>query len=285
MVDLESSVLVNKARQGDRDALDALVRSVQDDVYNLAVRMLWEPNIAADATQEILIRAVTHLSVFRGDSAFSTWVYRIAVNYLRTAKRRIAEHPEFTFAHFAHDLEIGNADGPDWSASTPERRLDIEEIKIGCSQAMLLCLDRDQRLAYILGDILELPGPEAASILEIEPAAYRQRLARARASIVAFMRSSCGLADPRNACRCHRRLSYARETGRLDSDARRFAGRPRADEADHGRVLATTSAIEGLRVEAAQIHRDNPRYATPAETAAAFRALLESPTYAHIFGT
>lgn len=279
----EQSILVDKARMGDREALDALVRCVQDDVYNLAVRMLWDPVLAADATQEILIRAVTHLSAFRGDSSFSTWIYRIAVNYLRTAKRRIVEHPELTFDRFADDLKNGNEDGPDWSASAPERRLDIEEIKIGCSQAMLLCLDRDQRLAYILGDILELPGPDAAAILDIEPAAYRQRLARARAGIIDFMRSACGLVEPSNACRCHRRLAHARKTGRLSSGDRRFATRPRSNNPDHGRVLATSSAIEGLRVEAAQIHRDNPRYTTPAETAAAFHALLHSPTYAHIF--
>jgi RNA polymerase sigma factor (sigma-70 family) len=83
--------LVRQAVEGDAGAIETLVRRVQDDVHGLAVRMLWCPDDAADATQEILMKVVTRLASFRGESAFRTWVYRIAVNHSawteRTASR------------------------------------------------------------------------------------------------------------------------------------------------------------------------------------------------------
>jgi DNA-directed RNA polymerase specialized sigma24 family protein len=67
---------------------------------------------------------------------------------------------------------------------------------VGCTQAMLLCLDREHRIAYVLGDGLELNSGEAANICEISPAAFRKRLQRARERIQAFMQAHCGLLDP-----------------------------------------------------------------------------------------
>src|SRR5262249_15064298 len=70
--------LVRAARSGDRESLERLVLKVQDRVHGLAVRMLWNPDDARDATQEILVRIVTRLGTFRGGSSFATWVYRVA---------------------------------------------------------------------------------------------------------------------------------------------------------------------------------------------------------------
>ena len=72
--------LVKLAVKGDKNALEELILSVQDMVYNLALRMLWHPEDAKDATQEILIKVVTNLSSFKGNSEFNTWVYRLATN-------------------------------------------------------------------------------------------------------------------------------------------------------------------------------------------------------------
>jgi DNA-directed RNA polymerase specialized sigma24 family protein len=74
--------LALQALEGDRDALDSLVRALQGDVYGLALRMLWNREDAEDATQEILVRIVTRLSQFRFQSSLRTWVYRLAVNCL-----------------------------------------------------------------------------------------------------------------------------------------------------------------------------------------------------------
>ena len=80
--------LVERAKEGDQNALEELVRHIQDPVYGLALRMLSHPADAEDATQEILVKVVTHLVSFRQESAFTTWVYRIASNHLITNNKR-----------------------------------------------------------------------------------------------------------------------------------------------------------------------------------------------------
>src|SRR6266852_1838616 len=76
--------LVELARDGNEEALVAVVRAIQDRIYNLALRMLWHPSDAEDATQEILLKVITRLRQFRRESTFMTWVYQIATNHLFT---------------------------------------------------------------------------------------------------------------------------------------------------------------------------------------------------------
>src|ERR671917_1059797 len=131
--------LVARAQEGDRAALEAVIAGVRDRIYNLALRMLWHPADAEDATQEILVRIVTHLGSFRGESAFTTWVYRVAANSLLTTRKRRAEREELTFERFAEQLDEGlSADVPGPAAEV-ENQLIVEEVKLGCSQGMLLC--------------------------------------------------------------------------------------------------------------------------------------------------
>src|SRR6185503_19792087 len=89
--------------------------------------------------------------------------------------------------------------------------------------AMLQCLDRDHRLAYILGEILEMDHIQASGVLETTPAAFRKRLSRARTSITSFMTAHCGLINPANACRCHRRAGTAVALVRVDPSHLLFA--------------------------------------------------------------
>ena len=97
--DLEA--LVALARDGDRESLERLVDCIQRPVYNLALRTLWHPEDAQDATQEILIRVITHLGSFRGDSRFMTWVFRVAANHLITARQSRVEAQAYTFDRFS----------------------------------------------------------------------------------------------------------------------------------------------------------------------------------------
>lgn len=188
---------------GDRDAVERLVRELQGDVYGLALRMLWNREDAEDATQEILVRVVTRLSQFDFRSTLKTWVYRIAVNYILDVKKSPIERMHLHFQGFAEDLLEGlSSEGP----ADAERSVLVEEVKIGCTLGMLQCLDRQHRLAYILGEILDLSGPEAADALGISPDLFRKRLQHARAAIEAFTRAHCGLASDTAACSCHRRV-------------------------------------------------------------------------------
>jgi len=246
--------LTRRAIDGDRAALDSLVRGIQGDVYGLALRMLWNRADAEDATQEILVRVVTRLSQFDFRSRVKTWVYRVAVNYLLDVKKSPVERMHLTFEQFGEDLATGLSDeGPDET----ERSVLIDEVKIGCTMGMLQCLDRDHRLVYVLGEILELTGPEAAEVLDITPALFRKRLQQAREEILAFTRKHCGLVSDMATCRCHRRVPAALRLGRVTPDTLDFA---RTATSFH-EARALIRDVEEAR-RAFILHRAGPRAST-----------------------
>lgn len=246
---------VARARAGDRSALEAVLRAVQPDVHRLALRFLWHPEDAEDAAQEALLRVVTGLGGFRGESDFRTWVHRVAVNVLLSLRQQRMERQALSFEEFGDDLAAGLGDAAA-GRSSPEDALLLEEVKIGCTQGMLLCLDRDHRMAYILGEILELDHREAAEVLEITPAAFRKRLSRARSRITSFMRSHCGLFDLTNPCRCRRRVGAAVALGRVDPDHLLFATSARRAQ-NFPAVLAEVRRLEETR-RAAALYRSHP---------------------------
>ena len=127
------------------------------------------------------------------------------------------------FEEFADDLACQRSGGVSKPPPGGEERLLLEEVKIGCTLAMLLCLDREHRLAYILGEIMELSHHEAAQVLEVSPATFRKRLSRSRDKITTFMLARCGLVDTDNSCRCRDRVSIAIDRGRVNPDQLLFA--------------------------------------------------------------
>lgn len=264
--------LVLRARSGDRPALEQVVSSIQPDVYALALRFLWHPQDAEDAAQEILVRIVTRLGSFEGRSRFRTWVYRVASNALLTMAPKPAESQSVSFDEFGADLARGLSDARLESPPEVEESLLLEEVKIGCTHAMLLCLDRAHRLAFILGEILEMDHREGAWVLGISPAAFRKRLSRARERLTAFMAGHCGLFDPRNPCRCRRRVRAAMRLGRVDPRNLLFAS-----NAAHARrfpeVLAEIRRLEETR-RAAAFYRSHPDPEIRADFVPRLRELL-----------
>jgi RNA polymerase sigma factor (sigma-70 family) len=260
--------LVQLAVGGDRDALDELVRGLQGDIYGLALRMLWNREDAEDATQEILVRTVTRLSQFDFRSRLKTWVYRIAVNYILDVKKSPVERMHLTFERFGDDLVDGlSSDGP----TDSERSLLTEEVKIGCTLGMLQCLDRPHRLAYVLGEILDLSGPEAAEALGISPDLFRKRLQHARAAIEAFTRSYCGLASDSATCACHRRVPAALRLGRVTPDALDFARQPTSYQETRELVRRAEEARWAL-----QVHRSTHPRASAVDFARRLAQSLDS---------
>lgn len=210
-----SKITIELAKDGDAKALEILVRGLQDRVYHLARRMVYDPNIAQDATQEILIRIITKLSTFQGDSKFETWAYRVATNYLLTAKKVIAADPGLSFQMYSDDLLDDLADE---SAMAPDDHIMLNELRVKCTMAMLLCLDRNHRAAYVLGEVFEFDHGEAAFLLDVSPANFRKRLSRARADVQAFTAAACGLANSAASCSCPKRLARAMSSGRIGSE-------------------------------------------------------------------
>ena len=238
-------------RGGDRGALDRLVRAIADGVYRLALRMTANVADAEDATQEALIKVITHLGTFRGDASVRTWAYRITVTHLLDRRKGAVESIGLDFEKFGADL----LDGLRPPAQT-EDPLAVEEVKLGCTLAMLTCLDRDQRIAYILGEVFDLAGDVAADIAGVTPQVYRQRLSRARRQLEAFTTSYCGLVNERAPCSCEKRVARAAELGRLQRERLVFARHPRE------KVGEAVREMEDLHATAA-LFRSHPQYRAP----------------------
>ena len=238
-----------------------MILAIKDDIYGLALRMLWHPADAEDATQEVLIRVCTSLASFEGRAAFRTWVYRVAVRALLNVRRGRVEPEHLSFEDFGADLRADFDHEQAAHMSSPERALLQREVRIGCTQAMLMCLDRDHRLAYLLGEVFGLSGSEAAAVLELTPPTYRKRLSRARARVEAFTASTCGLVSERAPCRCAGRIAPAIQQGRVDPKRLLFARHP-VTELDAPALAGAVEALEAL-CDTATLMRQNPRYRAP----------------------
>ena len=227
--------LASQANAGDRAALESLIDRMQHRTYRLALRFLGSPADAEDATQEILIRLMTRLSTFEGRAKFTTWSYTISVRMLMETKRRRAEESVGTADDFANWLDTNIADH-DFAESDPvstaEHRELCDEVRISCTHGMLLCLSRTLRMAYLLGDVLGLTDVEGADICGCSPAAFRQRLARARATMRRIIDNRCGLVDVSNPCSCSRQIQSSLDAGIMNRTARPWRDHPRATSAD-----------------------------------------------------
>jgi DNA-directed RNA polymerase specialized sigma24 family protein len=123
--------LVCKAQAGDRDALEKLVRRHQPWVFNIAIRMIWRRDLAEDATQEILLKIVTKLSTFRGQSQFRTWLY-IAINHLLNLRKSEMEE-RLTFTDMGRALDLTpDHELPDPASVPVELPLLVEETRNSC---------------------------------------------------------------------------------------------------------------------------------------------------------
>lgn len=223
--DQEDAELAISAAAGDQKALEILIRRHQEWIYNIAVRMVLNPQNAQDITQEALLKIVTRIAQFEGRSSFRTWAYRIVTNCFLDSKRGPIESVFSGFEAYGDDLDaIADNDLQLTTEHEPDRALIIEEAKVGCMLGMLLCLTREQRMVYILADIFEASAPIAADILAITPGNFRQRLSRARRDLHSFMQNKCGLVDSSNPCRCERKATGFMQEGWLDPNQLKFSG-------------------------------------------------------------
>jgi RNA polymerase sigma factor (sigma-70 family) len=226
--DLGVDELARRAADGDREALASLLRQIQHPMYRLALRFLAHPDDAQDATQEILVRIVTHLGSFEGRSKFTTWAYTLATRSLLRTKKRFVESSVQGPEQFAAFLDRGMGD-IDPTMDEAEYRLLCEEVRISCTYGMLLCLPREQRAAYLLADVVGLTDVEGAEILECSREAFRQRVSRGRRTLRHVIDNRCGLVDPANPCRCGRQIASSEQAGILSRDHLPLAEHPREE--------------------------------------------------------
>jgi RNA polymerase sigma factor (sigma-70 family) len=261
------AVLIARIRSEDPEALEALLGRHQAWVFNIALRMLYQQADAEDATQEILIKILKALPSFRGDSKFSTWLYRIAVNHLLNVKkaRWAASDAVCSFEVAAAGLQrVPDFDPPDPATVPVPVELLVEEVKVSCTMGTLLCLDGRQRLVFILAVALGLSDEEGADIAEVTPANFRQILSRARQDLYEYLHGNCSLVEPGRACVCARKTRAYIQGGFVDPHKLRFAAghlkrvRDIADRRADGSIEAYVKAAE-------DIYRGHPFCGVPAQ--------------------
>lgn len=250
--------LIEQAQQGSRDALETLVLRHQSWIYNIAVRMVFHPHDAEEITQEVLIKVITRLSTFQGESQFRTWLYRITANHVLNMRRRGGERAPQTFSSYAQAInETPDLDLPDPKSVPVEVPLLVEEAKISCTTGMLLCLDRKQRLIFTLGEIFGASDTVGGEILEMSADNFRQSLARARRDLYQFMHGQCGLVNAANPCRCPKKTRGFIEAGHVDPGHLQFVPLRvrRVSEVVEGVVRAIENSVEE---QYAAIFREQP---------------------------
>lgn len=244
----EWNALVDKAVAGDKEALGALLASVQDAVFNLSLRMLGTFHDAEDATQDILVKIITHLSSFKKESAFPTWVFRIAANHLKNYKKHMFAHAPLNFEFYGGDIQNGNThDLPDLTQDV-EKTLLAEELKLSCTNVMLQCLDAESRLIFILGTMFHPDSTVAGEILNMTPEAYRKQLSRVRAKMADFLSTYCGEYG-NGTCRCRKRLNYAIQNHRLHPQNLEYTAAARLPLEMLTQVKTAMEEIDGLSAQ------------------------------------
>ncbi|WP_339614424.1 RNA polymerase sigma factor [uncultured Winogradskyella sp.] len=208
---------MDKVLNGDSKALDKLVDIHQAFIYNVAWKMTHSNEDALDLTQEVLIKVITKLSTFKKKSAFRTWLYRIVFNEFLRSKRKAKEEAFPSFEE--HDRQLNAVPDPEL---TPAEELELNdytrEVKFRCTSAMLICLDREQRLIYLLGESFGINHNLGAEIFSISPQNFRVKLSRARKELHNYMEYRCGLINKANPCRCVKKAKSALKMGVLNEN-------------------------------------------------------------------
>lgn len=174
-------LLVERVKAGDKAAFNALVLKYQRRVVKLVSRYIRDPDEALDVSQEVFIRAYRAIGGFRGDSAFYTWLYRIAVNAAKNAIGAATRNP-VEGGLDVDDPELGAVRNKLTDVSSPERLLYTEELKQTINSAIEE-LPPELRRAIVLRELEGLSYEEIAQAMDCPVGTVRSRIFRAREAI------------------------------------------------------------------------------------------------------
>ncbi len=249
--------LVKKSLAGDKVALNALIERHYAITFNISLKMLYSHKDAEDVNQEIWIKVLTQLKTFEFRSAFRTWLLRIAINHVLDMKKKsveIAISKGFD-GYGNHLATIRNQE-----LNQEERTIlkeAVAEAKVSCMSGMLMCLDREQRLLYILGDIFRIDHHVGGELFSISTANYRKKLSRARRELFSFMDGQCSLVNRNNPCTCEKKTKGFIKLGYVDPENLKF--NKAYTKSIHDRLLEKEDALEAAREDLhTRLFRDHP---------------------------
>lgn len=271
--DFDDSKLVDLSIKGDKKALQVIIVRHQLFVYNLALKMVGNVQDAEDLTQEVFIKVITALSKFKGDSKFTTWLYRITVNHFINSKKQSSKLRFVSFENYFDSIDtIPSSDLDEQEAK--ELKDTIEEIRINCTTGMLLCLSKEQRVIYILGEMFEIGHTLGGEILGISPGNFRVKLMRTRNELYNWMNKRCGLVNKANPCKCSKKTRGYINEGKVDPDNLKFNTRyqSKISELSKNKAVTFTNTVEELNKK---VFQDHPAQ-TPVQTSKIINDILNN---------
>jgi len=218
----DEMLLVQAAQEGSQKALEKLVKLHQRFIYNVALKFVRDPDAAADLSQEVLIKMITKLAQFKGKSNFRTWLYKIVITHFVKSSQRRSEQQVKSFEEYGVFLDNNYTTEEMTEEEQEQHHNKIVNIRTRCMTSMLLCLDRQQRIVFILGSIFNIKSNIAAKLLDITAENFRQQLSRAKSDLFQFMDNKCGLINPNNPCRCSKKTKGFMKDGLIDEQAIQF---------------------------------------------------------------
>ncbi len=187
---MDEQKLIELARQGDHAAFEQLVDRYQKPVYHQALRLLSNPEDAADVTQEVFLKVWKGLPVFRGASSFATWLYRLtdnaAIDLLRREKKRRSDA--------SLDDDEGSLTLPPDPAPTPHRAVERKELQQALSNG-LAQLTEEHRSVLVMREVNGLSYEEIGRVLDLTPGTVKSRIARARTALLKILQKSGNFFD------------------------------------------------------------------------------------------
>ncbi len=274
--DISDQVLVKEILDGNKKSLNGLILRHQPFIYNIAWKMLGDPVKAEDLTQEALLKIISNLNSFQGKSSFRTWAYRIVRNHFLNDQKK----PSNLFASNFEELGLllDSSESIDLSEEEQEnKKEEIREVRLQCLSGMLLCLSKEQRLIYLIGDIFGADHTIGSEIMEISKDNYRKKLSNARKDLHNFMLNKCGLVNKANPCRCNKKVTVALETGMIDArnllfNRKEFSTFKAALEPDANYLVDESEDIYS------ELHRDHS-FKTQYDKKNFLEIILESPNW------
>lgn len=196
------------------DSLGTIYQKHNKKIFNLAFRMTGSIDEANDITQETFIQAFHSLEDFKGESSISTWLYKIAKNlcihYLKKKQKS-------SFVSLQQLIERTSSPVPE-EISEAEKMQYILQVKDGCLSGLLRCLSLQQRLAFILAVLLDLPVDQVALVIDKSENATRILIHRAKQNIREFLCYNCSLYQSNNTCRCENLINFSLKKGWISLD-------------------------------------------------------------------
>ena len=186
MIDFQEQKWIDAARKGDQEAFAELVRLYEKKVFALTRRMCKNPDDAAEAAQEAFLAAWQGLPGFRGDSAFSTWLYRLASNACVDLLRREGRHRDAAGPSFNDDEAAVDVADP---AASPHELAERSELRRQIEEG-LAALSPEHREVLILREMHQQSYDEIADILSLDPGTVKSRISRARKQLRNFLLKS-----------------------------------------------------------------------------------------------